>query len=376
MMETDYIREDFISYVKELFENKDTDNILDKLISKFNLAGRHTASRRITRYFGKSYFDLLRDYKLLGSIDSSPLGDEKDFKQFISNQIAQLTQTNYGPIVMKTCAEYKIDKREFHKRFLSLFGKTISEYVNFIFEPDKEEIEKAFLLSDNSDEFFKTLGIESGSERRSGFFQRHFGYSTFISAKAKVMFSREFPKYSPTKDDNKSILYSQYIGDGCYDKIRNSFRIDHGIKQFDYLKLKVQLFNKAFPETAGLESLKKKVHGTQGFEFASWYSRKLPHFEIYTKAEMIDKMTPLGILLLYLDDGCLSSGQLNIASCDPTVVAAINKKMLSYGIKGFVAKSAWSVASKLDIIKFLHMFVLPYEDIIPPCMMYKYDLKI
>lgn len=372
MRETDQNKEEFISYVKHLFDIGESENILDNLVNKFNLAGRHTASRRISRYFGRSVYQLREYYKCYGELE---IQNPDSFINFLHQEISLLDNVNYGPLVSKGCSKYHINKREFHKRCRSILQTSLSDYIISLFEPTKEEIEKALILSNTSDEFFNTLSIPKGNIR-AGFYQRHFGYSTFTAAKATVEFNRDHSIYNPTKDDNLSLIYSQYLGDGSYDLRRNSFKIDHGIKQFEYLKFKVSIFNKAFPETNSVKTIQKKIHNTQNFEFCSWYSKKLPVFRIVSKAEMVEQLTPLGVLLWYLDDGCLYKHSLSIASTDLSVLVALDSKMKSFGINGRVATSCWCLTKLSEIINFLHTFVLPYKHIIPACMKYKLDLKI
>ncbi len=176
----------------------------------------------------------------------------KDFYTEANRLLNEADKYNY-PINKKLCEIFNIRSDVLSRRFKSLFGCTIREKLYEKFYPTRDEIINALITSDNVKEMQKKLKLAPTSAMWKGLLDREFGYSIFANAKANFIVREKVEAYNPTKADNLSILISQILGDGYLDKIRSSICIEHGYKQLDYLKLKVKLINKAFPNTPGIE---------------------------------------------------------------------------------------------------------------------------
>ena len=217
---------------------------------------------------------------------------------------------------------------------------------------------------------------------------REFGYSTYASAKANFIISKKVEAYNPCRDDNISILISQLLGDGSFDEVRRSIRIVHGIKQWDYLKFKVGLINKAYPQSYPLSNIRKLTH-TQGHKYVSWYSgnfgestfRKITSM---TDEELVSNLTPLGWCLWFLDDGnlnyCESSGKhmyrLSIAISNEKLRKAAIHELNSVGFTPNESHCELYFSDRVQVAKFINTFVRPFDNIIPTCMKYKYYMSI
>jgi hypothetical protein len=192
------------------------------------------------------------------------------------------------------------------------------------------------------------------------------------------------PGISPCTSDNEALIFSQVLGDGSYDKVRKVIRIQHGIKQLEYLRWKVSVLQNAYPNLYGVDSIKVRKHA-QGHEYADWYSGKLPKhitdkIESYSHKEMVFSLTPLGMLWLFLDDGCLVwKDTKSITICngiDKYKHQNIADFISTYGIHSVVYDVTCTIAQQVEIVKFINTFVKPYISIIPVSMRYKAELMI
>ena len=303
-----------------------------------------------------------------------------DAKSAIENVISTKDKVN-----QQLCEKYNLRSDEVSRRFKSYFGKTIRDAIRDKLTPTKEEVIDALILSNNMMDMKELLGLSESTAIWKGLLDKYFGYSTYASAKANYMIKRKVEAYNPTQADNYSILISQHLGDGHYDEVRGALRIAHGIKQYDYLKFKVGLLNKAFPETQPLTSVKKLTH-TQGHEYCSWYSGRLPdrYFNKIVstpKHELVKEMTPLGWLLYFMDDGgyyLSKEGQslIMFSTVDEELQNSIIEVMTTYGYKFNKAKTYVCIQNKADAAKFISGMIMPFDHLIPDCMKYKYDMKI
>ena len=290
-------------------------------------------------------------------------------------------------IIAPLMVEFNISERTVHKRIKSYTGKTVTDFVREKRTPTKEQVDKALIVTDSSQEFFCFLGIERSQCIKIGIFDRMYGVSTYAAAKAKLYGRIPHLSYNPTSDDNKTLIISQVLGDGYLCPQRGALQIAHCMEQFDYLRMKVSLFNRAFPATAGLENIKVLTHA-QGHKYCRWYSKKLT--DKYVKSilskrphELVPEMTPIGWMLLFLDDGYLGVNQqqsrvVSIAFSQkyPELGEAYKRKLQKYGFTFQLRENKVQITSLEDVTRFLQCFIWPYKHLIPECMYYKLDLKI
>jgi hypothetical protein len=294
-------------------------------------------------------------------------------------------------VIAPLMEEFGISERIVYKRIKSYAGKTVSELIYERRMPSKEEMDRALILTDTSQQFFEMLNIDKSQRIKIGLFDKHYGASTYTAAKTKLYQKIPNLEYNPTIEDNKTIIISQVLGDGYLDVRRKAVKIEHSIHQFDYLRLKVSLFNRAFPTTAGLENIKRRDKDVRGdtYPYCAWYSRKLPakyveQIAAIPRHELVKEMTPLGWMLLYLDDGSLyhyRAGDarrlaLAFSKHHPELGKAYIEELKTYGFNFKFRENSVCLSSLTEITEFLHCFIWPYKHLIPSCMYYKLDLKI
>lgn len=282
--------------------------------------------------------------------------------------------------------EFQIHTSDTSRRFKSLFGKSIREALEEVHIPSREQIEIALLTSNTVIEMQDILNLDKTSSYWKGLLDREFGYSTYQSAKANFISKLKVSNYNPNRDDNISIIISQRLGDGYMSKDRKSLRIAHSIKQTEYLRFKVALLKRAYPEANPVSSITKHIHN-QGHEYVSYYSGTFSE-SAYTKVlnmtneELIDNLTPLGWLLWYLDDGYNSvskdywSYSLGIACKSDEIKELAHKKLLTYGFNFNIQPTMIILQDKVEISRFINSMLKPFEHIIPECMKYKIEMKI
>lgn len=301
-------------------------------------------------------------------IKTQQLLDDKVSKKELLNTIA---------------TEFNISTREVHKRLRSMFGKSLDELMT----PSKQELTLAILQADCIQELKSILKKEQGLSK---LYDKYYSVSTFAAAKIKCESYREVTPYNPTKDDNLSILIAQSLGDGSLefngDKPRYSISIAHCEKQFEYLVEKVKLINKAYPTSPAVGTIRKYKH-SQGHVYFQYRTNKMDNSEmnyIYNtpKAALVKEMTPLGIYLLFMDDGSLvqnsNSKKLTICNRYPDVRVALKEYLSSYGIETNIYSNDMVVcmSNVVAITKFLNNFVIPFKQYIPECMEYKTKLMV
>lgn len=282
--------------------------------------------------------------------------------------------------------EFNIHTSDVSRRFKSLFGKGIREALEEKHIPTRDKIEIALLTSNNVTEMQSILNLDKTSHYWKGLLDREFGYSTYQSAKANFISKLKVDNYNPNKDDNLAIIISQRLGDGNMPSDRYSLRIAHSIKQAEYLRFKVALLKRAYPEANPVSSITKHLH-KQGHEYVSYYSGAFSK-SAYTKVlnmsneEMIDNLTPLGWLLWYLDDGHNSRSEeywsysLGIACISEEIKELAHKKLLTYGFDFNIRPTMIILQDKVEISRFINSMLKPFEHIIPECMKYKIEMKI
>ena len=353
------------------------------LISKIcDMPGKHTVTRRCQQYLGLKLSDMLKEHCKNGKIYKCEdfLDDTKSFPD-LAKELAD-KETRPGFIIRRLVEYFNITESEVNKRFKLYFNKTIAEYLDGISYPSRDEIENALLMAADVNDMKNILNMKNSNQWK-GLLDKEFGYSTFISAKSNFTLSKNIEQFNPNLSDNKAILISQYLGDGSFDKVRNSLRIVHGIKQLDYLKFKVALLSKAFPSL--YTKITTHTH-KQGHIYGSYYSgqfsEKYTNIFYQNKASLVKYLSPLGWMLYFMDDGNYfyntesKQSSLSIATIDKELQLEIQKVLLTYNIKANLSKNQISIQNKVDVVKFINSFIKPYSDIIPECMKYKYDMKI
>ena len=277
-------------------------------------------------------------------------------------------------IVTKMSEFFKVSPREIHKRMRSYCGKSIDD----ILEPTKDQMVYAILQADNIDDLKAALGIRNGLGR---LYEKYFGTSTFASARKVVESTKVIPPYNHSLDDNFSILASQRLGDGHLNVSRRALDIQHSEKQFEYLAEKVKMINKAFPDTAPVGSIKKYRHAQGHIYYRYWSGpiasstyRNVSECELHT---LVPKLTPLGVFLWYMDDGCLKDGtNITIAIADEKTRNELVTLLRSYGIQSSPEDTQVRIGGVVAVSNFLNTFVKPFNTYIPDCMGYKSKLMI
>lgn len=279
--------------------------------------------------------------------------------------------------------EFHIGLRNTGDRFKSLFGKPVRDYIADFNTPSKEVLRDAIIRCDTQEDLLKFLNIHY--DWIKGLYDKYFKVSTFRAAKLKLFNEFDIIEYNPTIEDNLSILVSQKLGDGSFEFYdgRSCLKIEHGYKQYDYLKFKVNLLKKAFPTVAGLETIHKREY--KGYISYSWRSNNLRnrYMDIIRDTidvEVIRRLTPLGWMLWYLDDGSLTisdnSNQLSFAIHSNEVRISAIEELETYGFQFANYNEQIVISDKLTIIKFLNCFIKPFIHLIPECMKYKCIVKI
>lgn len=279
--------------------------------------------------------------------------------------------------------EFNISKRTAGDRFKSIFKMPVRDYISKNLIPSKEDLLTYIIQSNSFKELYEISGINDVS-RLSKLLHKYFGNSNLFKIKLNLVAKIPNKNYKVNREDNESILLSQIYGDGSIE--RNScLKIEHGYKQFNYLKFKISLINKAYPTTNGLEGIRKKVSNKNYVSYTyrtkQVLEKQIEKFNKRSLEDNINSMTPLGICLLYLDDGTFHYSKkynttcLSIGTVDKKLQKALYNYFLTYGYKFNIRTNGIELNSKIEIIKFIKDFLQPYKEIIPKCMHYKIDYK-
>lgn len=324
-------------------------------------------------------------YLIIININAKTMSNECFYQR--AKELADECIQVKGNNVYETLAkEYGIGIRNAGERFKSLFGVCIRDYITNNIIPTKENMRDAIIRSNSHEEMISLLNLKN-RDLLKGLYDKYFGYSTYFSCKMHLLNEKDIVPYNPTIADNNAILISQRLGDGGFEfyEGRSCLKLEHGEKQFDYLKWKINLLIKAFPNIAGLENIRPRTQTKNGKELLSyvWRSNTLrnkymEHIKETPDHLLVSELTPLGWLLYYLDDGYISSNPLRIAICSRNELLKENliKELKTYGISANVRDKEIYIASVEECIKFIHTFCLPFKHVIPECMQYKIDIKI
>ena len=264
--------------------------------------------------------------------------------------------------------KYNVCVKTLYTRFNTYFGKSPIKYVKDSLTPSKDELDSLILNTLDVKELWGKL--PRPYHFYNGIFDKFYGVSTYQKAKEVILSSQKTSNYNVTRADNRSLIYSQLLGDGSYDSKRHALRIMHGIKQAEYLKAKVSMLNKAYPKLSSKVTLSNR---SQGHQVATWYSGNLGNVDIPNKEDyhtLISKLTPLGWLLWWLDDGGWYQN-IAIFSKNNKIVETAIEVLKTYGIEARSCQNGFCMSGKANTIRFYKTFVEPLLTYIPSCMMYK-----
>jgi len=200
--------------------------------------------------------------------------------------------------------------------------------------------------------------------------------------------------------DSRDLLISMLLGDGTISN-NNVFKLSHGYKQKEYLEWKINLLNNHGIKNNGL----KEYISTKGYNIGDkvYYTQLSikPFIKLlrrivykpkknYAKRQLLNRLTPLGIAIWYMDDGHINIRKtgdkihgfyIKIATCiskeDNQIIIDYFKE--TWGIKFYPFKEGKDTYSLCcgtqEGIKFIN---LVKKDILScPSMIYKiqYDLS-
>lgn len=195
--------------------------------------------------------------------------------------------------------------------------------------------------------------------------------------------------------EQKAILIAISIGDGYLKKDINSksvlLKLLHSIKQKEYLIWKVNLVRKI---CGGKEN--KIVEFNNNGYLGIYWSKANDYFRVIRKwlykdrkkvltRNLLNKLTPMGIAIWYMDDGCLSYKKRNgkIHARELTLNTYLGKEENEIIIKYF--KEKWDLRFGLNKSKGKYRlrmgtheakrFIELVKPYIIPSMQYKIDMK-
>lgn len=300
------------------------------------------------------------------------------FDKIIVEAVAQKDVCLFGKHAQRIAKQFGVSHKTVYNRFKSMYGQSPQDIIKERLLPSKEKLISVILNSSTAEECNQILDLPRCLSQ--GLYDKVLGTSTYHTAKLRIL--RDMPisvRKTTYREDNVSILMSQYLGDGSYDRVRHSLRISHSIKQAEYLRWKVGLIHDGY-NTVPTE-IRYKTH-TQGHEYVDWYSKKLGNVDFpQAKEQAVNLLTPIGWLLWYLDDGHWGQ-DIQITNGYLSVVLAGQKELETYGIKSRISKCSGAKAYNLimrgqaNSLMFFKNFIEPFSEIIPECMKYKTEMKI
>lgn len=301
-----------------------------------------------------------------------------DFNKVLEMAVQAKDVNMFGKCSKDLCTKYGISEKTLYTRFKSMFGVSPRDFISSKVIPSKEELESFILNSKDTHEVRKKTGLSN--RYFVGLYDKFFGVSSFTKAREKILLSQPSKvRVNPFREDNISILMSQHLGDGHYCEKRHALRVAHGIKQAEYLKWKVALIHEGYNKVYTKVTL--HTH-TQGHLYASWYSGKLGCVDFpKDKTLAVSRLTPIGWLLLYLDDGCYGQDMF-ITTQGEALAVAMQQELLTYGVKARVnvvgKTNSYNVTmcGGQQTINFYKNFIEPFLEDIPRCMQYKTKVKI
>lgn len=296
---------------------------------------------------------------------------KKQFDIILKRAISTKDVSYFGKWVPYLVNRFGVSEKTVYNRFKSYYRVSPRDYIRNRVYPTKKQMMSFIISSFSSEEVREKTGLSGRCF--NGIYDKFFGVSTFQKAKIKCLSSGyKLVAISPNREDNRSIIYSQLLGDGSYEERRHAMRITHGIKQAEYLKFKADLIAEAYPR------LKKdvKIHThSQGHQYVRWYSGKLGNIDIPGKETyhlLVEKLTPLGWLLWFLDDGNYSQN-FSICTTNEKLGAAAVSQLKTYGISSTYRNPIVVMCGQEQDLLFAQSFIFPFLKIIPNCMFYKIE---
>lgn len=301
-----------------------------------------------------------------------------------ATQLADNCTRVKGNNVYETLAkEFGIGKRTAGDRFKSLFGMPIRDYISQNIIPSDEKVIDCLIQSTSYEEFYKLTGINE-NKRLVPILNRLFGTSSYPKIKLVLQAKQRVKDYVITLADNKSFLISQYLGDGSVER-DNSFKIEHGYKQYDYLKFKIGMFNTMYPKTNGLENVRKRTHENEYVSYVyrtgEVLSKQLSTIINRPFKDIVNEMTPLGVMVYFMDDGYFSHNEeyntweLAFSTVNEELQDVLVEYFSTYGYKFNKTSKSVALQRRVDVVKFIQEFIEPFKAIIPKCMHYKFNYE-
>lgn len=316
--------------------------------------------------------------------ESSKMKTFRERAEELALSCKRVKENNVYEVLAK---EFGISKRTAGDRFKSLFRMPVRDFISKNLVPTKNEIIDHMIQSENWNDFHQKTRI-GDTRKLASLLNQYFGRSNYFQIKNSLRARILVENYNPTREDNESILISQILGDGSIER-DSCLKIEHGHKQYEYLKFKIGLLNTAFPQTNGLESIRKRIQTLpSGEEYLSFSYRtgqvlgkQIMKLRSCTLDELVNQITPFGISLYYLDDGYFSKSlkhdtwELGFSMINSDLQDSLIKYFCSFGYEFSSNPKAITLRSKPIIIRFIKDFLEPYAHIIPECMHYKFELK-
>lgn len=275
--------------------------------------------------------------------------------------------------------KYNISQEAVYHRIRSYYGKPLREVIWDLHEPTKQEFLEV-VKNSTSPQQVREHFIKIPNSQYVGIYDRLLGVSTFHKAKLSTLTFSEssyIKKYSPSVNDNYALIAASKLGDGHF-PVRSGnvgIRIEHSAAQKDWLETKVRLFNISFPWTRkNISHTKRNTYSWWGGTFSGG---KYSAFAKLPKIQMVEKLTPFGIWVLFMDDGSFCWGNVNFAVENAEIGAALIAHLKTYGYTfKMYSPNSITLQDDLHVKKFAYEFLEPYRYLTPSCMLYKMNCDI
>ena len=307
------------------------------------------------------------------------------FKERATQLFEGCTRVKNNKVYETLAKEFNIGKRQAGDRFKSVFGMPVRDAISKNIIPDDNKVIDCLLQSQNYKEFYDLTGINE-FKRLTPILERLFHTTNYFKIKC-ILQSRQrylIKDYIVTLADNKSFLISQILGDGYVER-KNSFKVEHGYKQYDWLKFKVGMFNTMYPKTNGIGHIRKRTsklgHVSFSYRTGEVLKKQLDGLLDNNYSKLLENFTPFGVMVYFLDDGYLAYSkeyktlELGFSTIKPDLQLALSKYFKTYGYDFNITKRSVSLFKKQVIIKFIQEFIEPFKSIIPENMHYKLNYE-
>ena len=134
-----------------------------------------------------------------------------DFLQMIDGMLAD-QHYNVSAAIEEMSLKYGIGQKTLYTRFHSYFHTSPKKYVSQLLTPSRDELASMILNTESVDELWAKL--PRPYHFYNGIFDRVFGVSTYQKAKVKLLSEQAVTQYVVSREDNRSLIYSQLLGDG------------------------------------------------------------------------------------------------------------------------------------------------------------------